>query len=67
MSESGGHGNMEESPNSSSPLELGAEIWFPCFPDASHAYCSQMLLPLPFGSHNILVEGVKNIQTYSCV
>uniref|UniRef100_A0A0A9BT14 Uncharacterized protein n=1 Tax=Arundo donax TaxID=35708 RepID=A0A0A9BT14_ARUDO len=30
-----------------------AKLSFLCLPDASHAYGSSVLLPLPCGSHNI--------------
>jgi hypothetical protein len=54
---SGGHGNMEESSTDGYLLEVGS-AW--SFPDASHAYCSLVLLPFPFDSHSTEVSGCLN-------
>uniref|UniRef100_K3ZBF8 Uncharacterized protein n=1 Tax=Setaria italica TaxID=4555 RepID=K3ZBF8_SETIT len=45
---------MEESSTDGYLMKVGSASRFP---DASHAYCSLVLLPFPFDSHNIEVSG----------
>jgi hypothetical protein len=45
---------MEESSTDGYLLKVGSAS---SFPDASHAYCSLVLLPFPFDSHDIEVSG----------
>ncbi|KAG2658430.1 hypothetical protein PVAP13_1KG220100 [Panicum virgatum] len=40
-------------------LAMGAWKLNLVFPDVSHSYCSQALLPLPFGLHIVLAEKTR--------
>ena len=57
-----GHGNMEESSTDGYLLEVGSAS---SFPDASYAYCSLVLLPFPFGSHDTILNRVAASVPYS--
>jgi len=53
---------MEESSTDGYLLEVGSAS---SFPDASHAYCSLVLLPFPFGSHDTIFKRVAASVPYS--
>jgi len=53
---------MEESSTDGYLLEVGSAS---SFPDASYAYCSLVLLPFPFGSHDTILNRVAASVPYS--